>query len=654
MAVTGPTGPIPPLSPEKANLAWRLRHQHIMNQFIGTAFDDSLTLDMRIRALQQIILDNLIQMQGPEGPQGQPGQDAYGIPVNAVDYGADPTGTSDSAAGINAAVEYVKNNTGKGVVYLPAGTYIITSTINLADGVSLIGLENPTILRRFPLGTMGGMLNNGIQPGATGYNGNSNITISGITFDMDGNNTEFPMTAGVGITLAHARDILIDNCNFNRTKGFRPIDLNGCQGVTIQNCWFNGFVVSGDATIDSFAREAIQVGPAQFDNSNSGASDYTPCDSIIIKDNKFINTYPDFSDFLVAIGNHFSREGVIDTNILIKGNTIRTTLRGINPFKWQNVRIEGNSITVPNSLGILFSNVGGGTFESSLDLQGNQTGITRNSIDVIIDSNTFYDCQRAIQGNGRAFQPPGGNIQFVGVQNCIISNNLIVNNQTGDNGQITMTCPTNLAIVGNVFRTRNQNLNRCISLGGANNYIISSNDGDACNNQSIMSTHFNGTTFEEATQTLRGRRGIIANNVGISSNLNAIHVQQSDNVKISSNSIQRFAVTEDTVTRGGVFLEGVAYGMVDNNMIIPDGTSSTLSVKVLISSGSSNSNTFNNAGVLRNVVNDTANNNFVGAWDAPTTVTTSEDLTITTETTAINNYSMDDIDNTLNSYTGIE
>lgn len=56
-----------------------------------------------------------------------------GAPVNALDYGADPTGVNDSTTAIQSAMDNGK------VVYLPAGTYKITSLRFKNDNTVLIG-----------------------------------------------------------------------------------------------------------------------------------------------------------------------------------------------------------------------------------------------------------------------------------------------------------------------------------------------------------------------------------------------------------------------------------------------------------------------------------------------------------------------------------
>lgn len=60
-----------------------------------------------------------------------------GAPINILDYGADPTGVADSTAALQAAITAavaIGNS-----VYLPAGTYLITDTINCPIKTMVIG-----------------------------------------------------------------------------------------------------------------------------------------------------------------------------------------------------------------------------------------------------------------------------------------------------------------------------------------------------------------------------------------------------------------------------------------------------------------------------------------------------------------------------------
>lgn len=59
---------------------------------------------------------------------------------NIVDYGADPTGTNDSTAAINAAIAAASGGSAQnGTVYIPLGKYKVTSTIQISANVNIRG-----------------------------------------------------------------------------------------------------------------------------------------------------------------------------------------------------------------------------------------------------------------------------------------------------------------------------------------------------------------------------------------------------------------------------------------------------------------------------------------------------------------------------------
>lgn len=58
--------------------------------------------------------------------------------VVATDFGADPTGMTDSTLAIQSAIDKV-NSLGGGTVFLPIGQYVVSSTIRIHSYVSLVG-----------------------------------------------------------------------------------------------------------------------------------------------------------------------------------------------------------------------------------------------------------------------------------------------------------------------------------------------------------------------------------------------------------------------------------------------------------------------------------------------------------------------------------
>ena len=67
-----------------------------------------------------------------------------GAVVNVLDYGADPTGATNSQPAIQAAIDSLATTssasaTGGGTVYIPAGKFKINSTLKIGHGITLLG-----------------------------------------------------------------------------------------------------------------------------------------------------------------------------------------------------------------------------------------------------------------------------------------------------------------------------------------------------------------------------------------------------------------------------------------------------------------------------------------------------------------------------------
>lgn len=74
-----------------------------------------------------------------------------GAEVNVLDFGADSTGASDSAAAIQAAIDSLPTQGGS--VYFPNGTYRIDSGITLKTRVTLMGNDrNNTVIKAYTAG----------------------------------------------------------------------------------------------------------------------------------------------------------------------------------------------------------------------------------------------------------------------------------------------------------------------------------------------------------------------------------------------------------------------------------------------------------------------------------------------------------------------
>ena len=121
--------------------------------------------------------------------------------ANVLDYGADPTGVTNSSAAIQAAL------TARRQVYIPQGTYLINTTLSPTDTQSVFGDGvNQTILKA---GTVGMTVIN-YPSGAY-----SNVIIKNLTINGDAK-------ANRGISFIGSAQGAVSNCEFNN------ISIGGC------------------------------------------------------------------------------------------------------------------------------------------------------------------------------------------------------------------------------------------------------------------------------------------------------------------------------------------------------------------------------------------------------------------------------------------
>lgn len=146
-----------------------------------------------------------------------------GTPVNVLDYGADPTGATDSTAALQAAFDYAGsisiNETalpylwsikGGATVVLPEGKFIISGTLNVPQNVSISGAgQNSTIIKSSYDGII---LRNYCVPTVTGTYDQSGVIWQ--NFGIVGTNT---LTNQIGINLlrwnySQLSNVVVENC----------------------------------------------------------------------------------------------------------------------------------------------------------------------------------------------------------------------------------------------------------------------------------------------------------------------------------------------------------------------------------------------------------------------------------------------------------
>jgi hypothetical protein len=137
-----------------------------------------------------------------------------GIYYNVKSYGAVGDGTTDDAAAF-AAANLAAANAGGGVVFVPAGTYRLASTVSLTSGVSLLGSGfSATVVELDAAGAVFGASNGSVQ---------------GVTIRH--------RTAGTTATLVMSGVATVSNCRLGSETTDSVVSLLVASGtVLVQNC----------------------------------------------------------------------------------------------------------------------------------------------------------------------------------------------------------------------------------------------------------------------------------------------------------------------------------------------------------------------------------------------------------------------------------
>jgi len=267
--------------------------------------------------------------------------------VSITDFGADPTGTTNSTAAIQAAL-----NTGKAVL-VPSGTFRVLSSLSIAaSGQKLYGFGNTSVLKD--------------ETGASNFiniNAKDNVTISDLKVDAS-----VGSAAGIAIQ-GGSRNFSIDSVYFY--KGGQRVWLFTCDTVRVTNCTFEE---TGYGVIQ-------QVGHSSSD--------------VLVANNTAINVGSDFVEANCA--NAPSYNWVISNNVYEGCDlwpTVQTESRFVGITGVNGVVITGNTAKrVCGDAAVHLEDIGGEVIVSNnyfVDVLG--TGyvyILNNAENCVITGNIF-------------------------------------------------------------------------------------------------------------------------------------------------------------------------------------------------------------------------------------------------------------------------
>lgn len=414
-----------------------------------------------------------------------------GAVVNVLDYGADSTGSDDSYAAIQAAIDSL---TSGGCVYLPSGSYSISDSLTIdGDNISIVGdgAGSSKIIAdadSFDLLTI-----------ATG---SSQITIEGIEF-VGAATTALvdPQWAIFSDVTDASNNVTVKNCYFNNVNngiacgnGTYYIVENNLFEELIGTSASNGYGVTAFGATGGYhsilgntfigttgkGRHAVYL--------TNGTSYSEVCNNIV----------KDFNSNNLYIRATSAQPGVvgnlIDGNICTGGGDSSTNEAGAIVIAGNATlnTISNNAVSQFDNVGIIVTHFSAGNvckynkvttnYVSGCSLQGIQ--ITGAS-ETFVNANRVYNCSQLVSGDVSGIElksvGSGGAGDAVNPANCVFSNNLVsgADHKTAFVIQPATIVPTGAVVTNNIFyagATAGEAVNLNIPSGVVVNYAWNISD----------------------------------------------------------------------------------------------------------------------------------------------------------------------------------
>ena len=213
-------------------------------------------------------------------------------PVSVLDYGADPTGVASSVAAFQAAVAYCQAN--NNTLYLPAGTYLIDSPVNLEASplynFSMVGAGDGHTGFTGAGRTVIKMTGNTTYAFAMGYSMRiSNFVVTGgVDFihwnssGLDGNTTYIENISCQSIsgiffkvyTAGNGSQIIINNCQFTDYLYF-GISTTFCVFDNLTNDIATDSLTMTGCWIETYSNATFKFGNLRFQLDNTRLVPYS-------------------------------------------------------------------------------------------------------------------------------------------------------------------------------------------------------------------------------------------------------------------------------------------------------------------------------------------------------------------------------------------
>jgi hypothetical protein len=297
--------------------------------------------------------------------------------VSVLDFGADPTGTTDSTTAIQDAVNSSLS------VYFPVGTYLIAGSISLKDNSSLFGYSATLKKSGSTATAMISALNV------------DNILIDGL--NIDGNYTiqavAIPTISFENVTNGTMRDMNCVNIGSAAYRNGGTIQITNCIHVLVDNITINVSNGACSIFVDGSSGNDVTVQNCHIYNSQSDSAFATEgCDSV-----RFLNNY--CSTATASVISFNSPNGTVAGNLIVA--SALTTFYGItigHAVAGQDAsytKVHGN-IVFMSTYGTAGIGIQSGDRNTIIDnyIYGSSAnaGVITDGTNTIITNNTVVQC----------------------------------------------------------------------------------------------------------------------------------------------------------------------------------------------------------------------------------------------------------------------
>jgi hypothetical protein len=432
--------------------------------------------------------------------------------VNVLDYGADPTGATDSSAALQAAFNAATN--GKSV-YIPSGTYTCTSTINVQDCSEISGYGatldfsaavDATRLR------IHGSIGSNILLTANANKGSNSVAVSstaglaagdlilissnqlvplaalgGSTTETIGEFAVIQRIVGSNLIINGALDDTYTTATVAKIQKVTPKENITVAGLTIIGAGPSGLDVStNDIGINALYCRNLHVENCKLVNCDYNAIRLDQCYESVVNGNTIIHGYRGSDSFLsviqygiVALGATASLS--ITNNCVIGGKHAIDWSENVLPGVGRNVVVSHNYL-----IGTWAGAIATHETNEQFTIIANYISGCNNGLDIrvrrgVISNNTIREVG---QGTG---------IQITeSASDLVIDNNNIYNARFGIRmpqfGMPNNARPFNIRITNNVISNIDQQgiiLEQTLNSGNFRNWVISGNTIKECVGDSI-------------------------------------------------------------------------------------------------------------------------------------------------------------------------